>query len=152
VNDEQRGRMVKKIDGALGGLAGKILAVLGLTFKPETDDMRDAPALAILPVLLEQGAGIRAHDPMGMEATKELLPEGVVYCADIYETFEGADAVVLMTEWNAYRGLDMKRVLAMMRGRTFVDLRNVYVPGEMEAAGFAYVSVGRGGKVGRVSS
>ena len=144
VNAAQKARMVKKIRASLGGNeAGKTIAVLGLTFKPETDDMRDAPALAILPTLLEKGAVVRAHDPQGVEEAKRVLPPGIEYCADIYETMTGADAVVLLTEWNAYRGLDLARVKALMRGDVFVDLRNVYEPRRMREAGFRYDSVGR---------
>ena len=144
VNAAQRARMVRKIRTALGGSeAGKTIAVLGLTFKPETDDMRDAPALAILPPLMEKGARIRAHDPKGMHEARALLPAGIEYCEDIYETLHGADALVLMTEWNAYRGLDLDDVMARMRGQVFVDLRNVYEPAQMRARGFEYVGVGR---------
>ncbi len=144
VNAAQRARMVRKIRDALGGdEAGKTLGVLGLTFKPETDDMRDAPALAILPALLEKGARIRAHDPQGIDEARKLLPASIEYFDDIYETIEGADAVILLTEWNAYRGLDLERVLESMRGRVFVDLRNVYEPRRMREAGFEYACVGR---------
>ena len=143
-NAAQRARMLKKIRAALGGSeSGKTLGVLGLTFKPETDDMRDSPASAILPSLVETGAMVRAHDPKAVEEAKRVLPAGIDYCGDIYETFRGADAAILMTEWNAYRGLDLTRVLELMRGRVFIDLRNVYEPGEMSALGFDYVCVGR---------
>lgn len=144
VNAAQRARMLRKIRVALGGgESGKTLAILGLTFKPETDDMREAPALAILPALLEKGATLKAHDPQGMKEAKALLPVGIHYCDDIYETFDGAHAVVLLTEWNAYRGLDLDRVKGMMAGNVFVDLRNVYEPRLMREAGFEYVCVGR---------
>ncbi len=144
VNAAQRARMVRKIRDALGGdEAGKTLGVLGLTFKPETDDMRDAPALAILPALLEKGARIRAHDPQGIDEARKLLPASIEYFDDIYETIEGADAVILLTEWNAYRGLDLERVLESMRGKVFVDLRNVYEPRRMRETGFDYTCVGR---------
>ncbi len=144
VNAAQKARMVKKIRDALGGSeAGKTIAVLGLTFKPETDDMRDAPSLSILPPLMEKGATIRAHDPHGMEEAKKLLPAGVTYCADIYETFADADAVVLLTEWNVYRGLDLGRMKSAMNGNVFCDLRNVYEPGAMRSAGLEYYCVGR---------
>lgn len=144
VNAAQKARMVKKIRDALGGSeAGKTIAVLGLTFKPETDDMRDAPSLSILPPLMEKGATIRAHDPHGMEEAKKLLPDGVKYFGDIYDTFTGADAVVLLTEWNVYRGLDLDRIKSGMNGIVFCDLRNVYEPGTMRAAGFEYYCVGR---------
>ena len=144
VNAAQRARMVQKIRNALGGSeSGKTIAVLGLTFKPETDDMRDAPSAAIIPALMERGARIRAHDPKGMEEARKMLPEEVEYCADAYDTFEGADAVVLVTEWNAYRGLDIDEMRRRMRGDTFVDLRNVYEPEEMRRAGLDYHCVGR---------
>ncbi|MHB8473045.1 MAG: UDP-glucose dehydrogenase family protein [Gammaproteobacteria bacterium] len=144
VNAAQKARMVKKIRDALGGSeAGRTIAVLGLTFKPETDDMRDAPSLAILPNLIDQGATIRAHDPQGMAEAKPLLSEKVVYCDEVYDACSGADAVVLMTEWNEYRGLDMERLRDVMKGNVFVDLRNVYEPGAMETAGFSYTCIGR---------
>jgi len=126
VNAAQKARMLKKIRAALGGNeAGKTIAVL------------------ILPTLLEKGAVVRAHDPQGVEEAKKVLPSGIDYRADIYETLTGADAVVLLTEWNAYRGLDLERVRRLMRGDVFVDLRNVYEPARMKAAGFRYDSVGR---------
>jgi UDPglucose 6-dehydrogenase len=144
VNAAQKARMIKKIRNALGGNeAGKTIAVLGLTFKPETDDMREAPALSILPTLIDKGAIIRAHDPQGMEEAKGLLPDEVFFCEGVYEAIDGADAVVLLTEWNAYRGLHLERVRAQMTGNVFIDLRNVYEPGRMKAAGFNYVCVGR---------
>ena len=144
VNAAQRARMVQKIRRALGGgEAGKTIAVLGLTFKPETDDMREAPALTIIPALMEKGARIRAHDPQGMQEAAGLLPEGVEYVDAPYDTLEGADAAVLLTEWNVYRGLDPEEMLSRMRGRVFVDLRNVYEPADMRRAGFDYVCVGR---------
>ena len=144
VNAAQKARMVSKIRMALGGSeTGKVIAVLGLTFKPETDDMRDAPSLAILPALLDKGASIQAHDPEGMESARELLPPSVVYMEDATATLEGVDAVVLMTEWNQYRGLDLKAAQTKMRGKVFVDLRNVYEPDEMKNAGFDYHCVGR---------
>lgn len=144
VNAAQKARMIKKIRGALGGSeAGRTVAVLGLTFKPETDDMRDSPALSILPGLMEKGAVIRAHDPEGIEEARQQLPEGVVYCEEIFDAVQGADAVVLMTEWNVYRGLDLPRMQELMKGNVFVDLRNVYEPGRMREAGFDYHCVGR---------
>jgi len=143
VNAAQKARMVGKIRKALGGSeAGKTLAVLGLTFKPETDDMRDAPALTILPALMEKGAKIMATDPHGIEEAKKIMPE-ISYVADPYAAVEKADAVVLMTEWNEYRSLDLKKIKKLMKGNVFVDLRNVYEPEAMRQAGFAYVGVGR---------
>jgi UDPglucose 6-dehydrogenase len=128
VNAAQKARMVSKIREALGGSeAGKHIAVLGLTFKPETDDMRDSPSLAILPALVDKGAKITAHDPQGIEEAKDQLPEAIEYVEDMYEAVKGADAVVLMTEWNQYRGLDLERVRKLMNGDVFVDLRQVYL-------------------------
>jgi UDPglucose 6-dehydrogenase len=144
VNAAQKARMVKKIREALGGSeAGKIIAVLGLTFKPETDDMRDAPSLAIIPNLIDKGATIRAHDPQGMEEAKKLLPQKVQYFDDVYEMIKGADACVLMTEWNEYRGLGPARIRELMAGNVFVDLRNVYERSVMQESGFDYSCVGR---------
>lgn len=143
VNNAQKARMVKKIREALGGEEkGKLLAVLGLTFKPETDDMRDAPALTILPALMEKGLNVRAHDPAGMEEARKLLPE-VEYCNDPYEACRGADAVCLMTEWNPYRALDLQHLKQILTHPVFIDLRNVYHPETMRNAGYYYVSVGR---------
>ena len=144
VNEAQKARMIDKIRTALGGSEnGKTLAVLGLAFKPETDDMRDAPALSILPELIENGARIHAHDPQAMPEAKTLLPESVLYFDEVYAALAGADAAVLMTEWNAYRGMDLDRVKKTMRGNVFIDLRNVYEPELMRGAGFDYVCVGR---------
>ena len=144
VNEAQKARMIDKIRTALGGSEnGKTLAVLGLAFKPETDDMRDAPALSILPRLIDNGARIQAHDPQAMPEAKALLPESTVYFNDVYAALTGADAVVLMTEWNAYRGMDPDRIKETMRGNVFIDLRNVYEPELMRAAGFDYFCVGR---------
>ncbi len=144
VNAAQRARMVKKIRTAIGGdEAGKTIAVLGLTFKPETDDMRDAPAVTIIPALVERGARIHAHDPQGMDEARKVLPEEVAYFSDIYKAVDQADAVILLTEWNVYRGLDIKQLRQRMRGNAFVDLRNVYEPAVMQQAGFEYACVGR---------
>jgi UDPglucose 6-dehydrogenase len=143
VNDNRKGRMADKIIAACGGnVAGKTLAVLGLTFKPNTDDMRDSPSLSILPRLIAAGATIRAFDPEGMEEAKKLLP-GLAYCTDAYETMEGADALVLLTEWNAFRALDLDRVRNLLGTSLVIDLRNIYQPQEMVAAGLSYVSIGR---------
>ena len=146
VNDAQKARMIKKIRTALGGGEhGKTIAVLGLTFKPETDDMRAAPSLAILPKLMENGCQVRAHDPQGMTEAKKQLPAGIRYFDDIYAALEGADAVILMTEWNAYRNLDLERLKDALARPVFIDLRNVYEPDLMQAAGFSYYCIGRGG-------
>ncbi|WP_457574979.1 UDP-glucose dehydrogenase family protein [Desulfolithobacter sp.] len=144
VNAAQKARMVKKIRDMLGGSeAGKTLAVLGLTFKPETDDMREAPAATILPALLEKGARIKAHDPKGIEEAKKYLPPEVEYVANAYEACDNADGVVLMTEWNQYRALDLARIRELLRSPVFIDLRNVYDPEQMKNLGFSYTGVGR---------
>ncbi|MFH2124072.1 MAG: UDP-glucose/GDP-mannose dehydrogenase family protein [Pseudomonadota bacterium] len=144
INAAQKAGMVKKIREALGGdVAGKTIGVLGLTFKPETDDLRDAPALSILPPLHEKGARIQAHDPQGMEEARKLFPE-CCYVNNVYEAATDADALVLMTEWNQYRAIDLERVKSLMRVPLFIDLRNVYSPQRIRAAGFEYVGVGRG--------
>ena len=144
VNAAQKARMIKKIREALGGSeAGKTIGVLGLTFKPETDDMRDSPALSILPPLMEKGASVRAHDPQGVHEARQYLPADVHYCDAIYDVCEGADALVLLTEWNAYRGLDLERVKRTLRAPVFIDLRNVYERATLEALGFSYHCVGR---------
>jgi UDPglucose 6-dehydrogenase len=143
VNEARKARMAEKIIAALGGsVAGKTLAVLGLTFKPNTDDMRDAPSLTILPRLSEAGATIRAFDPAGIAEARKLLPE-LIYCSDAYAAIAGAEALVLMTEWNEFRALDLARVGRLLKQPLVVDLRNIYRPAEMEAAGLAYVSIGR---------
>ena len=142
-NAAHKARMIDKIRKTLGGEAGKTLAVLGLTFKPNTDDMRDAPALAILPALVEGGARIQAHDPEGMDEARRLLPEAIHYCASPKEALAGADAAILLTEWPIYRHLHPDEVREGMRGRIFLDLRNAYPRAPWEAAGFVYVGVGR---------
>ena len=144
VNAAQKARMVKKIRDALGGsVAGKTIAFLGLTFKPETDDMRESPSISIIPALMEKGAEIRAHDPKGMEEAARYLPEGVQYVENAYEACSGSHAVVLMTEWNQYRALDLKRVRSLLTEPVFIDLRNVYDAGTMKNLGFRYTGIGR---------
>ncbi len=144
VNAAQKAKMVKKIRDGLGGSeAGKTIAVLGLTFKPETDDMRDAPAITILPALLERGAIIRAHDPEGMEEAKKYLPENMIYVENAYEACIDADAIILMTEWNQYRALDLDKIGSLMKTKVLIDLRNVYEPQRLRKKGFAYTGVGR---------
>lgn len=143
VNAAQKARMIKKIRDALGGSeAGKTIAVLGLTFKPETDDMRDAPALTILPALHEKGAKLRVHDPQGMSEAAKMLPE-CFYAENAYDACQGADALVLLTEWNQYRALNLERIKQLMISHIFVDLRNVYDPERLTSAGFRYFGVGR---------
>jgi UDPglucose 6-dehydrogenase len=143
INDSRKRGMADRIIAACGGtVAGKTLAVLGLTFKPNTDDMRDSPSLSILSPLIEAGATIRAFDPEGMAEAKKLLP-GLDYCGDAYQAIEGADALVLVTEWNEFRALDLARVKDLLRRPIVIDLRNIYQPDEMMSAGFTYHSIGR---------
>jgi UDPglucose 6-dehydrogenase len=143
VNEARKTGMVDKIEAACGGsVAGKTIAVLGLTFKPNTDDMRDSPSLEIVPALQSRGATVRAFDPQGMEEAQALLP-GVVWCEDPYDAMDGGDAVVIITEWNEFRLLDLARARSLLRQPLMVDLRNIYDPAEMTQAGFAYVSIGR---------
>ncbi len=143
VNAARKKRMAEKIVAHCGGsVEGKTIAVLGLTFKPNTDDMREAPSLDILPALRAAGAVIRAYDPAGNEEARRLL-DGVQWCEGAYETMAGADALVIITEWNAFRALDLERVKQLMKTPVMIDLRNIYDPGEMAAAGFRYESVGR---------
>lgn len=143
INEERKLRMADKIMAACGGsVAGKTIAVLGLTFKPNTDDMREAPSLAIIPALQAAGATVRAFDPEGGKRAQELLT-GVIWGENAYQTMEGADALAILTEWNEFRALDLKRVKELLKSPIIVDLRNIYTLGMMEAAGFDYISVGR---------
>jgi len=142
VNRRQRQAMVEKIGRLVGNLEGKTLAVLGLSFKPQTDDMREAPAVDIINALTERGAHVRAYDPVAMEQAKKCLPN-IEYAADEYKAVTGADALVLMTEWNEFRALDLSRVKELMRAPKVADLRNIYEPEAMRQHGFDYVGVGR---------
>ncbi|WP_448582191.1 UDP-glucose dehydrogenase family protein [Thermaurantiacus sp.] len=142
-NDLRKRAMGRKVIGACGGdVRGKRLAVLGLTFKPGTDDMREAPSIAIIQALQDAGAAIIAHDPEGMEQAKLVL-DGVTYADDPYAALDGADAMVLVTEWDEYRALDLARVRQLLRTPVVVDLRNIYRPEEMARHGFSYTGVGR---------
>ncbi len=142
VNESRKKSMVGRIEAFCGSLDGQCIAILGLTFKPNTDDMRESPSLDIVPGLREAGAAVRVFDPAGMEAAREAFSD-VVWCGDAYEAVEGADAVVLVTEWNAFRLLDLERIKQAMRASVMVDLRNVYDPEEMRRIGFRYASIGR---------
>jgi UDPglucose 6-dehydrogenase len=143
VNERQRARMVEKIRNAVGGdLGGKAIALLGLSFKPETDDMRDAPSVDIVAGLQKAGASVRAFDPVAMPAAGLVLRD-VEFCADAYEACRGAHAVVIVTEWNQFRMLEFERMRGLLAEPVLVDLRNVYEPEAMAKAGFEYTSVGR---------
>ncbi|GAN76062.1 UDP-glucose dehydrogenase family protein [Acidisphaera rubrifaciens] len=144
VNEARKAGMAQRVVSACGGsVRGKTIAVFGLTFKPETDDMRDAPSLPIVARLIEDGATIRAYDPAGMEAAAPLLPAAVQYCTGALDAAQGADALVVLTEWNEFRALAPGRLAEAMRGRVIVDLRNIYEPTIMRGAGFQYSSIGR---------
>ncbi|HJU54779.1 MAG TPA: UDP-glucose/GDP-mannose dehydrogenase family protein [Pyrinomonadaceae bacterium] len=142
VNRRQRGAMIPKIEKLAGGLEGKTLAVLGLSFKPETDDMREAPSVEIILGLLERGANVRAYDPAAMEEARKILPD-IAYAEDEYDAVEGADVLVLMTEWNQFRALDLERIRTLLRAPKVADLRNIYEPEAMRELGFDYIGVGR---------
>jgi UDPglucose 6-dehydrogenase len=143
VNAERKRAMAERVVSVCGGsVGGKTVAVLGLTFKPNTDDMRESPSLDIIPALQEGGARIRAYDPAGMEEAKKLLTD-IAWCNDAYDACDGADAVVLVTEWNEFRSLDLERLKQTMKHLAMVDLRNIYSPDDMVAAGFAYSCIGR---------
>ena len=144
VNQSQKLRMAEKIKNLLGqDLTQKNIAVLGLTFKPETDDMREAPSLVIVPELVAAGAHIKACDPQGLKEAKKLLPAGVEYLDSPYDAAKDADAVIILTEWNQFRALDIQRIKKAMRGNLFADFRNIYDRELMEKAGFVYIAVGR---------
>jgi len=143
VNERQQVRMVDKIENVLGDLKGKRLGILGLTFKPNTDDIRDSPAIRIIETLLKKGAIVSAYDPAGMEAAAKIL-KGVNYANDIYEAAQDAEALVIITEWNEFRYLDWEKVQASLRSPTVIDLRNIYEPDKMKTRGFNYHCVGRG--------
>ena len=143
VNDSRKRAMGRKVLHALGDEPrGKTVAVLGLTFKPNTDDMRDAPSLAVVQSLQDAGVTVRAFDPEGMDAAKAMMPD-VVFCKDAYEAATGADAVTIVTEWDTFRALDLRRLASVMTAPVMVDLRNVYRPDDVRKLGFAYSSVGR---------
>jgi UDPglucose 6-dehydrogenase len=142
VNRRQRGAMVPKIDKLVGGLDGKIITVLGLSFKPETDDMREAPSVDIIRDLTKRGATVRAYDPVAIPEAKKILPD-ISYADDEYGAVTGADALIFITEWNQFRALDMERIRGLMRSPRIADLRNIYEPEAMRALGFDYIGVGR---------
>ncbi|MBW0145304.1 UDP-glucose dehydrogenase family protein [Sphingomicrobium clamense] len=144
VNETRKNAMVDRVAKALGGsVEGKRVAVLGLTFKPNTDDMRDAPSIPLVKALVEQGAQVAAFDPVGMDEARKLLPDGVHYGDSAVEIVKDADALVIVTEWDEFRALDLARIKDSMRGNALIDLRNIYETQEAERAGLAYYPVGR---------
>jgi UDPglucose 6-dehydrogenase len=149
INRDARRSVLLKLRGALGDLDERVIAVLGLAFKPNTDDLREAAAVEIIHLLQEQGAQIRAYDPQAMPKAENLLP-GVTFCTDAYEAATGADAMVLLTEWNEFKHLDLGQVYRLMARPLFVDGRNLYDPAEMRALGFEYHGVGRGAPGGEL--
>lgn len=143
VNDTRKGSMASRVIAAAGGsVRGKTIGVLGVSFKPNTDDMREAPSLSIIPALQDAGATVRAYDPAAINEAQQLLP-GVVWCGDAYETATGSDVLVLITEWNEFRALDLERIGSLMHQRVLVDLRNVYRGEDVRSMGFSYSSIGR---------
>ncbi|MCX7794243.1 MAG: UDP-glucose/GDP-mannose dehydrogenase family protein [Thermodesulfovibrionales bacterium] len=142
VNSSQRERMVRKIVSGLGDLKGSTIAILGLSFKPNTNDIREAPSIYIINELKKLGANLRAFDPAAINDMKTLFPD-IFYAEDPYDAATGADALVIITEWNEFRNLDLERIKSLMKGRHFFDLRNIYEPKKMKEMGFVYYSVGR---------
>ena len=142
-NDRRKASMAKRIIDVCGGdVSGKVIGILGLTFKPNTDDMRDAPSLEIIPALTRAGARVQAYDPEGMEEAKKHLPD-LTYCSGPYAVADKADALVVLTEWDQFRALDFRRIAGLMTERTIIDMRNIYSPSNLRDAGFAYNSIGR---------
>ncbi len=141
-NERQRDAMIPKIEKLVGGLAGKRIGMLGLSFKPETDDMRESPAIEIIKSILAKGGTVKAFDPVAMDEAKHFV-EGIEYAEDEYDAISGADVLVIVTEWNQFRALDMERVKQLLKSPKIADLRNVYEPGDMRDLGFEYVGVGR---------
>lgn len=141
-NERQRAAMIPKIEKLVGDLSDKKIAVLGLSFKPETDDMRESPAVDIIKELLKRGAKIKAYDPVAMEEARHSLPD-IEYAKDEFDAIEGADVLVFLTEWNQFRALDMERVKSLLKSPKIADLRNIYEPNDMREMGFEYVGVGR---------
>jgi UDPglucose 6-dehydrogenase len=147
VNETQRHLMVQKIEKMLGTVRGKTIAVLGLAFKPDTDDLRDAPAIDMVRELLAKGAVVKAYDPVAAEAARRML-KGASFSADVFDAVKGAEAAVFVTEWNEFRDLDLDKVKRLMKSPAIVDCRNIYEPSRMRELGFRYYSVGRASKEG----
>ena len=143
VNDDRKGSMAERVERALGGVEGRLIAVLGLAFKPNTDDMREAPSIPLIQGLVERGADVAAFDPVARHQAEAILT-GITYAPDAYAAADGADAVVVVTEWDEFRALDIDTLAARMRGKVLVDLRNVWDGQEAERAGLTYIGIGRG--------
>ncbi|PYS90161.1 MAG: UDP-glucose 6-dehydrogenase [Acidobacteria bacterium] len=142
-NDRQRDAMLAKVEGLVGDLNGKRIGVLGLSFKPETDDMRESPAVDVIKMMVAKGASVCAYDPVSMDEARHYLDDGVQYAEDEYGAIQDADALVIVTEWNRFRALDMERVKQLLKAPKIADLRNIYEPADIRALGFEYVGVGR---------
>jgi UDPglucose 6-dehydrogenase len=143
INYDQRKRVIQKLREMLVNFRGKVVGVLGLSFKPNTDDMRDAPSIEIIHMLQHEGAEIKAYDPVAMDNAKTILKD-VTYCDNPYSVAEGADVLILVTEWNEFKQLDMKRIAGLMRQPVLFDGRNIYEPEKIRALGFTHRGVGRG--------
>lgn len=141
-NKRQRELMVEKIKRHIGGLKGKTIGILGLAFKQNTDDIRKSPTIDIIKLLLKEGANIRCFDPLAMDNAKKILPE-LTYCQDEYETVQSSDALVIATEWNQFRNLDLLKIKKLLKSPILLDLRNLYEPEKMKKLGFVYEGVGR---------
>ncbi len=144
-NEHQKERCVRKIKEAMGNLEGKSICILGLSFKPNTNDMREAPSVYIIKELLKSGAKIRAYDPAAMEEARKIFSRRITLCKDTYDAVKGADALIIVTEWNQFRNLDLKKIKRYLKGRFFFDLRNIYEPDKLIKMGFIYSSIGRSG-------
>jgi UDPglucose 6-dehydrogenase len=143
INNKRKKQMADRVIAACdGNVKGKTIAVLGVTFKPNTDDMRDAASLEILPILQKAGATLRAFDPAGMHEAEKMLPD-IIWCTDAHDAMHGAHAAVVLTEWNEFRGLEPTRIASLLKDKTLIDLRNIYKPADMRSAGLTYVSIGR---------
>jgi len=142
VNEDQKKLMIEKIKNAVGDLKGKTIGILGLSFKPNTDDMREAASITIINGLMKEGASVKSFDPVAMEEAQKVLPK-ITYCKDTYETAVDADALVFLTEWNQFRSLDLHKLKSLLKKPVIIDLRNIYEPKKMKEIGFDYVSVGR---------
>jgi UDPglucose 6-dehydrogenase len=147
VNQDQRDRMLEKIKGLTGELKGSQIGVLGLAFKPNTDDIRESPAIDIANMLMAQGASVKAYDPAGMENASKVMTGPIEFCNDSYEVADGSDALIILTEWNQFRKLDLARLKGLLKSPRIIDLRNIYDPANVRKHGFEYVCVGRGGRL-----
>ena len=143
-NKKQKERMIEKIEKMTGELKGKTIGILGLSFKPNTDDIRDAPSVDIINNLLKRGVKIKAYDPVAMEEARKIFSDNIIYCKDSYQAADGSDALVLITEWNQFRNLDLIKIKGLLKSPIIIDLRNVYDPQKMKELGIKYAGVGRG--------